>query len=209
MPVNYFYACQNATGSGEPTPIPLHPNAARSGWRIPEVMLTWNNINFEHRLVTVEAAYSKNGEARSVPMSLRLTETLAEIKMPDSTAPIFLNSEGKPYRNVAAAFNAAVMRAGIKDFAFHDRRHTFASRLVRVGVDLTTVKELMGHKTISMSLRYSHLSPAHKHAVIAIFDQLTTYSDAENVHPPKSLILRFGGVSVLVCRLDFKSSDRG
>ena len=59
-------------------------------------------------------------------------------------------------------FGPAVERAGIENFHWHDLRHTFASRLVMAGVDLTTVKELVGHETITMTQRYAHLSPAHK-----------------------------------------------
>ena len=58
-------------------------------------------------------------------------------------------------------FGPAVERAGLENFRWHDLRHTFASRLVMAGVDLMTVKELMGHKTIAMTQRYAHLSPAH------------------------------------------------
>lgn len=144
--------------------------AIHTGLRRGELLsLIWNNIDFERRLVTVEAGYSKNHEPRNVPMSLRLTETLEPLKMAGSD-PVFLNSNGDPYRNVTTAFNSAVKRAKIEDFVFYDLRHTFASRLVMAGVDLTTVKELMGHKTIQMTLRYSHLSPAHKHAAVAVFD---------------------------------------
>lgn len=147
-------------------------SAIHTGLRKSELLsLSWNNVNFDHRLVTVEAAYAKNSEARSVPMSSRLTETLLPIKMTDPNAPVFLNGEGKPYRDISTAFNSAVKRARIQDFTFHDLRHTFASRLVMRGVDLTTVKELMGHKDINMTLRYAHLSPGHKYSAIAVLDQ--------------------------------------
>jgi len=58
-------------------------------------------------------------------------------------------------------FNPALAAAKVKDFRWHDLRHTFASRLTMAGVDLRTLQELMGHKTIKMTLRYSHLSPTH------------------------------------------------
>ena len=76
-----------------------------------------------------------------------------------------------PYRDISTAFATAVRRAKISDFTFHDLRHCFASRLVMAGVDLTTVKELMGHKHIAMTLRYAHLAPGHKRAAIAMLDR--------------------------------------
>jgi integrase len=85
---------------------------------------------------------------------------------------VFRTREGRPYRHISTAFGTAMRRAGIMDFTFHDLRHTFASRLVMGGVDLTTVKELMGHKHIAMTLRYAHLAPGHMRAAIAVLDRL-------------------------------------
>ena len=59
-----------------------------------------------------------------------------------------------------------MQKANLGDFTFHDLRHTFASRLVMAGVDLPMVKELMGHKDITMTWRYTHLSSDHKQRAV-------------------------------------------
>jgi site-specific recombinase XerD len=101
-----------------------------------------------------------------------LTETLKSIKRNDASPYVFCNKEGKPYYRFEKSFATALEKAGIKDFRFHDLRHTFASNLVMEGVDLATGRELLGHKSIEMILRYSHLSPDHTSKTVKIMDSL-------------------------------------
>lgn len=63
--------------------------------------------------------------------------------------------------------------AGLESFTWHCLRHTFASRLVMAGVDIRTVQELMGHKTIAMTVRYAHLAPKHTLAAVERLDAPT------------------------------------
>jgi integrase len=79
----------------------------------------------------------------------------------------------KPLTTIKKGFNAAVDRAGIQDFRFHDLRHTFASQVIMRGGSLKGVQELLGHKTMSMTLRYSHLSQEHKRNAVNLLNGLT------------------------------------
>jgi Phage integrase family len=82
---------------------------------------------------------------------------------------LFMWPWGDPIGKVTVydAFKKVCSAAGITDFRFHDLRHTFASHLVMAGVDLVTVKDLLGHKTIAMTNRYTHLAPEHKAQAVA------------------------------------------
>src|SRR5262245_41076572 len=95
---------------------PLVISALHTGFRKSELLsLRWANIDFRHRLIKVEAAYTKTHEARSVPMTETLTATLKSLKIAgpsDSTGLVF------GYRNVTKTFTRAVKRAEIVDFTF-------------------------------------------------------------------------------------------
>jgi integrase len=123
-------------------------------------------------MITVRASYAKNGEARRVPMNQLLTDILKSVKLANNQYErVFCTRDGTPYRSFRSAFERAVQKAGTADFTFHDLRHTFASRLVTAGVDLPTVKELLGHRDISMTMRYTHLSSDHKQTAVGKLEQ--------------------------------------
>lgn len=162
--------------------------ALQTGFRRNELLtLRPEDIDFTRGLVSVRAGYAKNGEGRSVPMSTVLQEILfrlsREVKASGSPA-LFRNHQGEPLRAYALrdSFENAVNRAKLEDFHFHDLKHTFASRLVMAGVDIRTVQELMGHKTIAMTLRYSHLSPDHKRKAIQALESRFSRKSPANFH---------------------------
>jgi integrase len=125
--------------------------------------LTWDNVDLKNGLILLEK--TKNGERREIPMNEPLKQLFRQLfsRRRLDTEYVFVNPEtGKRYIDLKRSFATACKKSGIRDFHFHDLRHTFASQLVMNGVDLKTVQELLGHKDIKMTLRYSHLSQAHK-----------------------------------------------
>ena len=138
-----------------------------TGMRKSEILgMQWRDINFEQGIIYL--LQTKNGERREVLMNDIVKKTLAGVLRHPQSPYIFCHTNGKPYLNVRKSFDALLKKCGIIDFKFHDMRHTFASHLVMSGIDIKTVQELMGHKSIEMTLRYSHLSPDHKKKAVDI-----------------------------------------
>jgi site-specific recombinase XerD len=79
---------------------------------------------------------------------------------------VFLNTKGERLREPPDRFEPAIKRAKIEDDAWHCNRHTFASPLMMAGVDIRTVAQLMGHRTIQVTMRYAHLAPEHNQGVV-------------------------------------------
>jgi integrase len=144
--------------------------ALNTGMRKGEILsLTWDNVDMKHGFILLDK--TKNGERREIPINGTLRAVFQSlVRRLDVPYLFFDPATGKPYQDVKRSFNRACRRAGIRDFHFHDLRHTFASHLVMGGADITTVKELLGHKTLTMTLRYAHLAPAHKVKAVEILD---------------------------------------
>jgi len=142
---------------------PVVITALKTGMRKREILgLTWDRVDLRNNLILLDK--TKNGERREIPVNSALRAMLENLAMENigGSPNVFHDRKGNPYKDVKRSFATACKRAGVKDFVFHDLRHSFASRLVMSGVDITTVKELLGHKTLTMTLRYAHLAPSHK-----------------------------------------------
>lgn len=144
--------------------------ALNTGLRKSELLhLRWQDIDLQHRLLHVER--SKNGERRDLPMTQTVLDLLRAMPRRVDTPYLFANDEGKPQESLKTTWKTAVTKAAVDDFTFHDLRHTFASTLIMHGVDIRTVQILLGHKTITMTVRYSHLSPNHLRAAVEVLDR--------------------------------------
>ena len=140
---------------------PIVITALHTGMRKTEILsLTWNMVDLQNRIITL--AYTKNNERREIPISSLLYNTLKNQRTRIDTNYVFHDKNGRPFKDIKKSFSSALVRAKIPDFVFHDLRHTFASHLVMAGVDIVTVQKLLGHKTLTMTLRYAHLANAHR-----------------------------------------------
>ena len=144
---------------------PMVSFAIHTGFRQAEQFgLMWPNVDFLTGIITIER--SKHGEVRHIPMNDEVREILRSRDSRLKSAYVFPSKTGETpidvHNYMSRVSGPAIEEAKIENFHWHDLRHTFASRLVMRGVDIRTVQELLGHKTITMTLRYSHLSPAHQ-----------------------------------------------
>jgi integrase len=162
-----IYCCSNQLK-------PIVMIALFTGMRKGEILnLRWSDIDLSGGNILVQE--SKGGEPRQIPMNDLLKKMFIEMRSRTSGNHIFLNCHGEPYRDIRSAFSKSLKRAGISDFTFHGLRHTFASHLIMTGADLVTVKELLGHKSIQMTMRYAHLSGKHKRQYVNVLQRRIFY----------------------------------
>jgi integrase len=130
--------------------------------------LTWENVDLKRATLTVVGELAKSGKTRHVPLNAEALGVLEEwSKQIRSKDLIFSNRDGERLDNVKKSWENLLQDAEIENFRWHDMRHHFASCLVMAGVDLNTVRELLGHSDITMTLRYAHLAPEHKAEAVA------------------------------------------
>lgn len=172
---------------------PIVVTALNTGMRLREILtlLKWEHVNFQQRYLTVVAG--KNNETREIPLNHEMIQLFQSLQRKGEY--VFPNEKGEPFGSIKTAFLAAIRRSGIARCRFHDLRHTFASHVVMNGVDLATVKELLGHKSLAMVLRYAHLSAEHKRRAVELLDGKFSmirsghYLDTKEEKAPKVIAL--------------------
>ena len=152
-----------------------------AGMRLGEILaLKWRDIDLEHGIITV--LDSKNTESRSVFITRPIKTILDEINKGDPETSLFLTSKGETVRSLSSTFGRVVKKMGLNEgiedrrqrACFHTLRHTYASWAVMSGVPLYQVGKALGHKSTTMTERYSHLAPDSQKMV---FDAVVTYSE--------------------------------
>jgi Site-specific recombinase XerD len=149
---------------------PILITALNTGMRRGEILgLRWDQVDLKHGFILLDK--TKSGKRREIPINQTLLETfrmMIAVRRLDIPFVFFDSRSSKPFLSVKRAFGTACRRANLFDFHFHDLRHTFASQLVMNGVDITTISKLLGHTSLTMTLRYSHLSPNHLRSAVNV-----------------------------------------
>ena len=130
--------------------------------------LTWGDVNFDARVLTVRAATAKSGKVRHVPLNATAFDALKGWRAQTrSKNLVFTGPKGKPFDNANTAWRVVLEAAKIQAFRWHDMRHHFASKLAMAGVNLAVIKELLGHSSYEMVTKYAHISPESQAAAVA------------------------------------------
>lgn len=138
--------------------------ALNTGCRRSELLtLEWDRVDFDLRMITLEAMHTKAARRRTVPLNSGALSALKQLadrgsqRFPGSPWVFPVNTY-RHVRSLGIGFKSACLRAGISDFRIHDLRHNCASWLVMSGVDLYVVRDVLGHSSVTQTEKYAHLS---------------------------------------------------
>ncbi len=158
-------ACQE---SEEPYLYPIVVLALSTGARKGEILnLEWGDIDLQRKVAILHE--TKNDERRALPLAERSLEVVRELNKTRriDTRYLFPSADGKRPIEIRQPWEEAVKKAKLKNFRFHDLRHSAASYLAMNGASLAEIAEVLGHRTLQMVKRYAHLSEQHTHSVVS------------------------------------------
>ncbi|HMJ15032.1 MAG TPA: tyrosine-type recombinase/integrase [Polyangiaceae bacterium] len=169
--------------------------AVRTGLRIGELLaLQWTDVDLDVGRIVVRRAVSegiigapKNGRSREVALSKEAADALQNHGRRGDFVFCARNGAMLPRHATREPLRFAAKRAGLRFIGWHCLRHTFASHLIMRGAPIKAVQELLGHSTIEMTMRYTHLSPDARREAVRLLD----------VKEPVTLVWRTSGGAVL------------
>jgi integrase len=145
--------------------------------------VTYGMIDWTRNVLDIP--HTKNDEPVHVPLNSDVLTALRSLQSwQERKGPIFRNQRHpeKPVLSNDHWFKPALKEAEISDLKWHDLRHTFASWLVQDGVPLDRVSKLLGHKSLTMTMRYAHLAPNQLHEDVALLMRNSTPVAPEPEH---------------------------
>lgn len=125
--------------------------------------LHWSDVDLKGRMLTIVGSKAKSKTTRHVPLNDEAFAALVAWRNQSAgDGLVWPGKDGEQLNNVHKAWQGVMKKANIRNFRWHDLRHSFASWLVMRGVPLNTVRDLLGHAELSTTLRYAHLAPDHR-----------------------------------------------
>lgn len=159
--------------------------ALNTGCRKNELLkLEWERVDLRENRLYLEGQHTKSGKRRIIPLNDGARQALLgranfRAQFCPASPWVFAHKSGERVQYMQNGYEAACVRAGIKDFRVHDLRHTFASWLVSAGIPLVEVRDLLGHSTIEMTERYAHLAPDNHVRAVSVLDRMSRSSHVE------------------------------
>ncbi len=144
--------------------------ALNTGMRKGEIInLKWSNVDLENNVITLEHTNTKSKKTRRIPINSELRKLLLEQRLKSGGSEyVFLSSNGTPYLrqdSLNRAFIDALKRAKVEGLRFHDLRHTAATRMIEAGASIVAVSRILGHSSLTVTMRYAHPDDSLKEAV--------------------------------------------
>jgi integrase len=132
--------------------------------------LRWSDVDMEKKMLALRGEEGKSGRTYYVPLNNAASDAFSAWRELSKGDLVFPSVGGGKMHDCRSSFKNILKKAKIENFRWHDMRHDFASQLVMKGVDLNTVRELMGHADLKMTLRYAHLAPEMKARAVGVLD---------------------------------------
>lgn len=131
-----------------------------TGMRKGEILgLTWQNVDFQHGVIVLEAAMTKTNRSRVIPLNDEMVQMLHEQETYSNVEhPYVFYFRGEPMKDLKRSFVNACEKAGIENFRFHDLRHTFVTNARKAGVHDHVIMAITGHTTMAMFRRYDKVT---------------------------------------------------